>query len=588
MTRRKRPRPRASRTQSEKLVSPPSRPRHVWALAIFAALFVALEVVSYTRESATYDEPVHVTNGYFSLALHDYRVDPEHPPFLRMWSALPLLTLSAINADPRVVDVMMPAEWALGGGLFTYAHRFMYVDNDADRMLYLGRMMTMLLGLLLGGLLYSWAFEWFGWTTAAAVLAIYTLEPNLSAHARLVTTDFGVTCFMFGAIFFLWRTVQDWRPANIACLAVCVALSVISKFSGLILAPIIGCLIVTVVIARQLTPRRAVGLVVLLAATSVTAIWAIYGFRYLPSASPDWQYAFHAHEDALERVPTLARVTGWVDGHRLLPNVYTQGLLLSQARAQRRNAFLAGEYGQEGWWYYFPVAVALKTPLTLLLLAAFGAVTCLGSKKRTGLAFVVVPIAVYLGWAMTARINIGVRHVLPIYPFLIVLAAVAIDRLIVSGRRYIVAAAVGLCMLEAGTAYPHTLAFFNVLAGGPSGGIAYLADSNLDWGQDLKGLKSWMDEHRVDSISLGYWGHADPQYYGIKCTYLPGAPGWIDDALLQRPRLPGYVAVSATLLQGVYAENEGQRNYYRRLLLSHTPAAIIGHSIYVYYLDRQW
>ena len=189
-----------------------------------------------------------------------------------------------------------------------------------------------------------------------------------------------------------------------------------------------------------------------------------------------------------------------------------------------------------------------------------------------------VPIAIYLGWSMTARINIGVRHVLPIYPFLIVLAAVAIDRLIVSGRRYIVAAAVGLCMLEAGTAYPHTLAFFNVLAGGPSGGIPRIWRIRISTRAGPQGAEIWMDEHRVDSISLGYWGHADPQDDGIKCTYLPGAPGWIDDALLQRPRLPGYVAVSATLLQGVYAENEGQRNYYRRLL-SHTPAAIIGHSI---------
>ena len=126
-----------------------------------------------------------------------------------MWSALPLLTLSAVTADPRVVDVMVPEEWALGGGLFTYAHQFMYVDNDADRMLYLGRMMTVLLRLLLGGLLYSWAFEWFGWTTAAAALAIYTLEPNLSAHA---TRDHRFRRHMFHVwsdLLSLWRTVQD-------------------------------------------------------------------------------------------------------------------------------------------------------------------------------------------------------------------------------------------------------------------------------------------------------------------------------------------------------------------------------------------
>jgi Dolichyl-phosphate-mannose-protein mannosyltransferase len=586
MTRRQRSRPRASQPQLEKVAPPPNRPRHVWTLAVFAVLFVTLEVISYTRESATYDEPIHVTNGYFSLALQDYRVDPEHPPFLRLWSALPLLTLSEVKAHPQVIDSMTPADWALSG-LFDYAHQFMYVDNDADRLLYRGRLMVVLLGLALGGIVYWWAFEWFGWTTALTTLALYTLEPNLAAHARLVTTDFGVTCFIFAAVFFLWRTIERWRPANIAGLVFCVALALTSKFSAVILAPILAWLIIAAVVARRLTAPRAAGLVVLLGVTSVTAIWAVYGFRYLPSPSAGWQYAFHADPYAIERAPTLARIAGWVDGHRLLPNVYTQGMLLSQARAQLRSAFLAGQYTEEGWWYYFPVAVALKTPLTLLLLAALGGALCVKTHKRPGIAFVIVPIAIYLGWSMTVRINIGVRHVLPIYPFLIMLAALAIHHLWARGRRYLVAAAVGLCAMEAGTAYPHTLAFFNVLAGGPSGGIAYLGDSNLDWGQDLKGLKSWMDEHRVESISLGYWGHADPDYYGINCTYLPGAPGWIDLKLLQRPRLPGYVAVSATLLQGIYAENEGQRDYYRRLL-SHEPIAIIGHSIYVYYLDRQW
>jgi len=568
------------------VAAPPSRPRHVWTLAIFAVLFITLEVISYTRESATYDEPVHVTNGYFSLALGDYRVDPEHPPFLRLWSALPLLPLSEVKADPRVVDSVTPTEWAFGG-LFDYSHQFMYVDNDADRLLYRGRLMVVLLGVVLGAVLYWWAFEWFGWMTAVIALALYTLEPNLASHARLVTTDFGVTCFIFGAVFFLWRTVERWGLMNIGGLAICTAVAVISKFSGLILAPILAFLILSAVVTRRLATIRAVGIIVLLCVTSLTVIWAVYGFRYQPSSSPTWLYATHADPYAIERVPTLARVAGWIDGHRLLPNVYTEGLLISQARAQLRNAFLAGEYTQVGWWYYFPVAIMLKTPLTLLILAGFGAGLSVGVKRRPGIAFVLVPIVIYLGWSMTARINIGVRHVLPIYPFLVMSAAVAIHHLWTRGRRYLVAAAIGLCTLEAATAYPHTLAFFNVLAGGPSGGIAYLGDSNLDWGQDLKGLKSWMDEHRVETISLGYWGHADPQYYGIDCTYLPGAPGWIDVRLLQRPRLPGYVAVSATLLQGIYAENEGQRNYYQRLL-SHEPIAIIGHSIYVYYLDRQW
>lgn len=582
---------RAPARHSSNAAAPPAPPaswrRHGVTLAAFAVLFVTLELVSYTRESATYDEPFHLTDGYFSLALRDHRVDPEHPPLLRMWAALPLLGLSSVRADQETVNAADPVEWAFSG-LFLYAHQFMYEDNDADLMLYRARMMVVLLGLVLGGLIYWWAHDWFGWAGAAASLALYALEPNLLAHARLVTTDFGITCFIFGAVFFLWRTVTRWHVGNVAALAAFVALAVTSKFSGLILAPILGVLFVIAVSTGRLSARRALTLVVLLGATSIAAIWAIYGFRYLPSESAQWQYAFHTDAYALERVPTLARVVGWVDDHRLLPNMYSQGFLLGQARAQLRHAFLAGSYSTAGWWYFFPVAIALKTPLTLLLVGALGAMGWLRRDlRRPGTAFVVVPIVVYLGWSMTMAINIGVRHVLPIYPFVILVAGAALHRWLGDGRTYVVAAVIALCTLELGTAYPHTLAFFNVLAGGPSGGIAYLVDSNLDWGQDLKPLKAWMDEHHVEDINLAYFGHADPHYYGIRATFLPGAPGWSDPELRQPPRLPGYVAVSATFLQGVYAETEAQRQYYKGLL-AHRPVAIIGHSIYVYRLDQKW
>lgn len=537
------------------------------------------------RESATYDEPIHLTDGYFSLALRDHRVDPEHPPFLRMWAALPMLTMSRIEAEPRQIDAASPSEWALGR-LFPYAHEFTYLDNDADGMLVRARAMIVVLGLILGMLIYAWTYEWFGWTTAAAVLALYTLEPNLLSHARLVTTDFGVTLFIFGAVYFLWRTIVSWRVGNIAPLVMFVSLAAISKFSSLILAPMLGALLVAAIVGRRIDVRKAVLLVGLLFAGSLLAIWTVYGFRFAPSTSA-WLYRFHDDPFVTTPLPTLASIMGWIARHGLLPNVYGEGFLLGQARAQGRNAFLLGAYSQSGWWYYFPVALALKTPLTLLATAAFGAASWRRVKRDRDWLFVVLPIGIYLGWSMTAHINIGVRHVLPVVPFLIVLAAAGIRRIVDRGHRRWVPAVVVVAAVELGLAYPHTLAFFNLVAGGPSGGIRHLGDSNLDWGQDLKALKAWMRERGVDHINLAYSGNADPAYYGIDCTYLPGSPGWIDMSHFGRPRLPGYVAVSATLLQGIYAENEMQRNYYRRLL-SREPVAVLGYTMYIYHLDQPW
>ena len=180
-------------------------------LLVFAAVFITLTVGSYTRESATWDEPQHVVTGYCALRFHDYRTDPEHPPFIRMWAALPLLAMDDIKLDLQKIDQTDPAAWALGGQ-FYFCHDALYVANNADHLLYWARFMIVLLGVLLGLLLFCWTRESLGFWPAVMVLGLYTIEPNLLAHARLVTTDFGVTCFSFGTIYFLWRTDTSSEP----------------------------------------------------------------------------------------------------------------------------------------------------------------------------------------------------------------------------------------------------------------------------------------------------------------------------------------------------------------------------------------
>jgi hypothetical protein len=194
----------------------------------------------------------------------------------------------------------------------------------------------------------------------------------------------------------------------------------------------------------------------------------------------------------------------------------------------------------------------------------------------------------FLGAAMMMNLNIGVRHILPIQPFVLLLAGNAIAELYASQRkpfRVLLGTLCFLAVLEFALVCPHYLAFFNQFAGGPRNGHKYLVDSNLDWGQDLKGLKSWMDQHEVQHINLSYFGTADPAYYKIDCTYLPGG-AFFDEPLVKAPQLPGFVAVSATNLRGVYF-SEGSRNIYQ-CLLETEPVAVIGYSIYVYRVERPW
>ena len=570
-----------------------SRGRIAATLITFAVAFGALEWFAYTQKSATIDEPIHLTTGYAALAAGDYRVETTHPPFMRMWAALPLLFMREIHLDTSIIDRTEPAVWHSGSTAFDFSTKFLYVDNDAERLLNAARFMIVICGVLLGLLVFSWAYEWLGFSTAVWALVFYTLSPNIAAHASLVTTDAGITCFIFGTIYFLWRTTRHLSPFNVTALSIFFALAIITKFSGLILGPIVlALLIVAVKLRTAITPRTAAAIVSLLAVASFVAVWAVHGFRYVPSESASWQ--MHLEQAPLARtVPMIATVTGWIDGHRLLPNAFTEGFLIfAQSMLPPNHAFLAGEYSDEGWWYYFPVAFLIKTPISLIALAAIGVVVLVRHRNQFGMkneAFILVPVVIYLVVSAANTFHVGVRHLLPIYPFILLIGA--------AGAMVLVRARLGRVALGGLTAlwvaviadvYPHTLTFFNRFVGGPSNGYKYLADSNIDWGQGLKPLKKWMDAQSVSHIGLAYFGTADPAYYDIDYTQLPAAtPGMNLPSIARmwsKPRLPGYVAVGATVLTGVYLDPEWQLFY--RGLREVEPVAVIGNSMFVYWLDR--
>lgn len=543
-------------------------------------------IAGYWNTSATWDEPIHLTAGYVALTSRDFRVDPSHPPLLRMWAALPVLAMGPIEVDTRTIDGAAPVAWLQDA--YRFAHRFMYVDNDADRMLRAARVMVVLLGVVLGALVFAWAYEWLGLLPAIVALLLFAFEPNLVAHSSLVTTDLGVTTLVFGTVYFLWRTVRRVTPFNVVALAVFCGLAIASKFSAVLLAPIVAVLL-AIAVLRGAMPARAAGTIAaLVAAASVITIWASYGFRYLPSDSPGWAFDLAGTQFAAH-APALAAAVAWMDGHHLLPNAYLQGFLYTQTSSQQMPSFLAGEYSTGGWWYYFPVAFLIKTPVALILLLAVGLFVCLRRRRQLGmmpLAFVGVPIAVFLGVAMASGINLGLRHILPIYPFVLLIAGAAAQALFAARARWasvLLAVVLFAGATEFARAYPHSLAFFNQFVGGPANGFKYLADSNLGWGGNLKPLKAWMEERGVPHVNLAYFGQADPAYYMIDCTHLPGAPGFATDAIA-RPRLPGYVAISPTILHGVYAPPHWRLFYEPFEDLE--PAAVIGNSMRVYWVER--
>lgn len=559
-------------------------------LVVFAIVFSALEVTSFRQTSATWDEPGNLAAGVAALTAHDYRPAIEHPPLIRLWAALPFaLTTAPVNTAP--LDTTPPLAVAFPGP-FELGKRFLYDEHDAEAWLYPARLQIVLIGIGLGVLVFCWTTEWLGFRSGVAALVLYTLEPNIAAHAALVTTDLGVTCFMFGSIYFLWRWAKTHTVANLAGVVLCVAAALLSKFSALLLLPMMLVLLTLLVWKRPtVTARSTAQLVVITALVTWIGVWAAYGFRYEPSDTAGWVFDLHRYPPITSAIPTLASLVGWIDAHHLLPNAFSEGFLHGQGLVQSRPAFLAGSFSSQGWWYYFPIAILLKTPIGLLALVLLGLRQAIRRQSLTSVSteyFVLIPVVVFLGIAMTAKLNVGLRHVLPIYPFLIMLGAAGAHALFEYWQRPAAKAAlttlVLAIVLEVGRAYPSNLAFFNAFAGGPQEGYQMLADSNVDWGQDLKGVKAWMEANDVNRINLAYFGTADPDYYDIAYTPIWGTtiPG-LPPTAIGPPTLPGYIAISVTLLEGVPFSPE-QRDFYKPLR-DRTPEAVIGGSIRIYKVD---
>jgi hypothetical protein len=581
----------------------PTRSLRAAVLLLFALCFIALTVSSYTQKSGTFDEPYHLASGYAALKFGNHQIDIQHPPLVREWCALPLLAMRGVNFDTN--------DGILAQGLDgKFSKLFLYQQNDPERLLNAARFMTVLLGVLLGVLLFCWAEELCGFWPATGVLGLYCIEPNMLAQASLVTTDFGVTCFFFGTAYFLWRLNRCFTAGNLAGTALFFALAVAGKFSAVLLIPVVLVLLavrvwrrsgwpVAVGRIRELQTRvsraGAAALVVLvLAAGSWLTVWAAYGFHY---------EIFPGHKVKVYGIPPgppvnppkWEQILDWTDQHRLLPKAYTAGFVSMQQDAEYRRTYLAGNYSYKGWWYFFPVVLLVKASSALLLLAAGGLLLC-AKGRRTFLqdgAFILVPAGIYFFTAMGGNIQLGIRHILPVFPFLFLLAGLALAGLVSASaaglagiRKIILLLVVLLPLTELAMVYPHYLAFFNVFVGGPRNGSDYLVDCNLDWGQDLILLKRWMVAHDVQHINLSYYGTADPAAYGItNCTHLVSTMFDYHVGQFEPPRLPGYVAVSVSDLRGFFSDKIA--GVYRPLL-AQKPVAVIGFSIYVYWVERPW
>lgn len=610
---------------------------HTIAFIMLAIMF-AFMLFSALSETAIMDELAHIPAAYSYIAHQDYRLNPEHPPLAKDLAGIPLFFLNLnFPVDVPAWSTDINGQWTMGS-IFLYE-----AGNNPDQILFWARFPLMLLALLFGWLFYRWASSLYGEKVGLLALFFFATSPTIIAHARYVTTDLAAAfAFFIGlATFFTYLGKPNKKTLIVA--GVAFGIAQLLKFSLILLIPLYGALGTFWIFLFHLDHMRSlptftkrlfhfirhegklIGNLILVGLIGLIVIYIVYAFHV-------WNYPVDIQirdmESNLETVRFQPIARALIDMTRvplLRPlTQYGHGLLLVINRGTHGNTtYFLGEVTNNGWLHYFPVAYLLKEQLGLHLLTLLAFLLfireIMRAHEKTGSSLLewmrdnfvltgsIFFILAYWASSIVSPLNIGVRHVIPTFPFIFLIVSREIIRWI---RRYAFAdprtvkewlvslyemlmkripkllaiAAVLLWMaLSALLAFPHYLPYYNALAGGTEHGYQYIADSNYDWGQDLKRLKYFIDDNNIEHIRLNYFGGGSPRYYlGNAYEEWYSAKGRPDE---------GWFAVSATLRQGSWGtpvrgwKTKPEDSYL--WLRNETPVARAGYSIFIYNLDKK-
>jgi hypothetical protein len=602
---------------------------HRYVAGAMLAVMFLLGITSMVGNSAIVDEVAHIPAAYSYLKFGDYRLNPEHPPLIKDIAAIPLMFMHLkfpLNSTAWTQEVN--GEWDVGWD-------FLYnLGNNADAILFWARLPILILTVGFGAFLYWYTRRRWGTMTGLLALFFYAFSPNFIANGTLVTTDVGASVFIFLGLITFIRFADDPSEKNVFLLSLALAGAQLAKFSGPLLYPY--CLAVSLAIAA-LTKRPTAwkdrfglyaGGFIVASALSVVWIW-IY---YIP---PTWNMPVSVQDNLI--LGSLVAPNMVSIGHTLVsmsqanifgvpfmkPIVqYLLGLIMVLGRVVGGNVvYLNGHVSDESFKLYFPEIFAFKTQVAFLIfmLTGAGVITWRFLRQRPLKVWARfkshfmshVPEWTLGGFAVfyfvvsvEGNLNLGVRHILPVYLPLFMVVAIFMVKFMremsKSRWRKTAIAVFGALLVWYGGAtiwiHPYYLAYYNELIGGPGNAYKYFSDSGLDWGQDLLRLKQYVDDNpQIKHIAIDYFGGGLPQYYFCQREYnADGSLNTTDyDCSHSKMEIwhssygpyPGqYIAVSETYLENdrYYSALAGQPGY--AYLRAKKPIAKIGYSIYVYKL----
>jgi hypothetical protein len=550
--------------------------RFAWenlAAALLLWAFFAQAVTGMVVQSPTIDEQAHLMRGILYVKTGDEHFKFGHPILAEALSGAPVAALTAQNVpadDPAYHD----NNWS------DFSERFIWQPgNNIDRIFFLGRWPTVALTMLLAAFVFRWARELWGSGAGLIALALFSFDPTIVAHSQLITHDVPVAVFFFIAAYGLWRYLERNQSRNLVFAGVAFGLAQSSKFAALLLVPVF-------IFAVSLWPfiggvpasermrwlaKRAAGLLAIFAIGGLT-VWAVYHFEFGPLAESFRFKVWNLRFDFSVPAPAYFENLRWE----------------SKYFDVQRDFYFCGQYGA-GWWYYFPVAFLIKSPLPAMTLIGASAIGLFrGAKKWSRLVALLLPAGAYIAATLVSPLYIGYRYFIPALPFLYVLAG----RLATLAGRRSRLALVGALVWSAAIAvwiHPYDLSYFNELIGGPDNGWRCLTDSNIDWGQDLPALRDVIERYGLGKIKLSYFGRAFPSYYGIDfeplTTYYgtPEQGNPLTSPFYPFDPAPGVYALSVTNMRGVGMLPQKWHLY--DWFLDKRPFAKAGYSIFLYRVE---
>lgn len=490
-------------------------------IIILLSVFAILTISSMRQNSATCDEIAHhIPVGYVLLTKGDFKMDTSQPPLPRYIVALPLKLFMNINMPDDKAVWRVPDRSSFGRDFF-----YKY-NNGQIRMVFFARMAVVVIGILCGLLLFTWTKSLFGKYSALFSLFLYALSPDMLAHSALATTDMIATFFIFLSCYSFWLFLKDSSFKNVVFSGICLGLAELSKYTAILLYPLfLLILFVELFISLKKEARAHLLKFLIIVILSLIVIWAGYGFEFQPllkdamrldeklqiAHSMAYKISPHISQGAIGRLDDfLLKIPVPLGSHMLgIMGVFRHGY-------EGHNTYFLGRWSSHGDPLYFLAAFLIKTPIPLLIFLILGIFISLRQRSQIGERFIFIVTIVFFVTSSLSGLKLGLRHILPLYPFFFMICGSAAGLLKKKYFNILIYCLMIWYIFSSAKTWPHYLGYFNEAVGGPVNGYKYLRDSNVDWGQDLPSLSRHMNKNGIKEIVFEYFGQADPSAYGVR------------------------------------------------------------------------